>query len=502
VTAGVVAAAAILSMFRSGARGAEDPPLGPGKIKAFCIDFNWGPGLASGFAGPGVWAEASPEAHVAWYEALGCNVIQTFAVSTNGRAWYKGGIVPEQPGLKHDFLAEVVRLGHARGMRVMGYFCVGANTLWGERHPELSYGMPGAPHIPFTTEYLDHLAASIEDALRRTGMDGFMVDWVWNPGDTMKLEPLRWLECERRMWAELFGESFPGKEKVTAERDLAFRRKAIDRAWERIRRAAKEAKPDCVIWLSCSDVRCPTVVDSRLFREVDWLMNEATDPAALASVERMKGPRTRLVQCVAGWGDAHDARGIVGNPASRGLGIYGFAKPREDSLPLPVAEYRSRPIASFTGNDRNIAVLARSFRGEPLETVAPPDPSGGFVLRPETANARGTSPVVMDGQIGHWGSAADSVYWIVETGRPDRFLVSIEYAVEKGRGGSRFAVRAGGRAFEMESVETGSWRDYRTFPVGEISFGGPGRHVVVVEPSAGAPWKAISLKSLRFEPAR
>ena len=67
---------------------AQDP------IKAFCIDFNWGPGGVNGFAGPGVWADASPQEHIRWYVGLGANVIQTFAVSCNGYAWYKGGLVP------------------------------------------------------------------------------------------------------------------------------------------------------------------------------------------------------------------------------------------------------------------------------------------------------------------------------------------------------------------------------------------------------------------------
>jgi len=53
---------------------ASEPPAPPDApalpdIRAFCIDFNWGPGLPSGFAAPGVWADASPEEHVAWYEA-------------------------------------------------------------------------------------------------------------------------------------------------------------------------------------------------------------------------------------------------------------------------------------------------------------------------------------------------------------------------------------------------------------------------------------------------
>ena len=88
-----------------------DEPL-PDEIKAYCIDFNWGEGGPNGFAGPGLWADADPAKHVDWYKALGANVMQTFCVSCNGYAWYKNGVVPEQPGLKHDFLTEVVRLGH------------------------------------------------------------------------------------------------------------------------------------------------------------------------------------------------------------------------------------------------------------------------------------------------------------------------------------------------------------------------------------------------------
>jgi len=160
------------------------------EIKAFCIDFNWG---TAGFARPGLWADAFPKEHVDWYRALGVNTIQTFCVSCNGYAWYKGGVVPAQPGLKHDFLPEMVKLGHQERMRVMGYFCVGANTLWGQSHPDLSYGTPSEPHIPFTTEYLDYLCGSIKDALEKTGIDGFMIDWVWNASGRWP----RWTKASR-----------------------------------------------------------------------------------------------------------------------------------------------------------------------------------------------------------------------------------------------------------------------------------------------------------------
>ena len=369
---GVFVSVVLLATGRFAAAADENAPSA---IKAFCIDFNWGPKGINGFAGPGVWADASPEDHVRWYEGLGANVIQTFAVSCNGYAWYKGGVIPPQPGLKHDFLTEVVRLGHAKGMRVMGYYCVGANTLWGQKHPDLSYGTPSAPHIPLTASYLDYLCGSMEDALKRTGMDGFMIDWVWNPSQrTMspgKNAREQWLECEKTMYAKLMGRPFPGEDRLSPSDKLAYERRALDRCWTRIHAAAKRANPNCVIWLSCNDLKHPAVIDSKMFQEIDWLMNEHPDPASIAAVAKMAGPHAQLVQCLVGWGDQHDAKKVLENPEFRKLGIYGFAKPGENSLPLPIADYRSKPVGTFTGNDKNIAVLLRYFHGLPLDFIDP-----------------------------------------------------------------------------------------------------------------------------------
>ena len=120
-----------------------------------------------------------------------------------------------------------MRLGHARNLRVMGYFCVGANTHWGQLHPDLSYGVPSTPHIPLSTPYLDYLCASIQDALRRTGMDGFMIDWVWNPkrpgSADAKESNERWLECEKAMFTELLGRPFPGADDPHLEQTAALK---------------------------------------------------------------------------------------------------------------------------------------------------------------------------------------------------------------------------------------------------------------------------------------
>ena len=184
------------------------------RIQSFCIDFNWGPGGPNGFPAPGTFAQANPTVHYQWYRNLGVSVIQTFCVSCNGYAWYQGSeVAPVQPGLEHDFLRQITDLAHKDGLKVMGYFCVGANTYWGQERPEQSYGIPSGIHIPFTTDYLDYLEASIKDALTKTGIDGFMIDWAFSPPLLMEEKNVRWLPCEQKMYTELFDRPFPGKDK-------------------------------------------------------------------------------------------------------------------------------------------------------------------------------------------------------------------------------------------------------------------------------------------------
>lgn len=348
------------------------PP--PGDIKAFCIDFNWHRNderdhWINSFAAPGHWADADPQQHVEWYAAIGANVIQTFCVSCNGYAWYKGGFAPPQPGLKHDFLPDVVRLGHKKGMLVTGYFCAGANTRFAQDHPRLSYGTPSTLHIPFTDEYLAYLSSSIADAVRRTGIDGFMIDWIWNP--TPKLREKGWIDAEKKLYTQITGKPFPAAGPAAAD-VLQYERQAIERCWHAVHKAAKGVRKDCIVWLSCSRLMDPTVAGAGWLREVDWVMNENSDRAHFESARKAVGPQTRMLQCLVGW-QSHDAAAYLADATTRGIDLYGFAEPRDNSLPLPAAEYLKRGPAGFPGkdrlvsNDRNTAALARYYSGRSLK---------------------------------------------------------------------------------------------------------------------------------------
>lgn len=355
----------------------------PEPIKAFCLDVNWRAASdttkdkINNFAPPGAWSDLNPEEHLQWCKNLGVNVIQTFAVSCNGYAWYKGGKIPEQPGLEHDFLTEMVRLGHQENIKVFGYFCVGSNTRWGLQNPELSYDTPSYPHIPFTQEYIDFLCASIKEAIEITDMDGFMIDWFWNP--TVGLgkngewgRPQRWLACEQQMFTELMGEKFPGKENITDEIQLEYNRRAINRCWQAIKTTAKTTKPKCTIWLSCSALDHPEMIDQPLIKEVDWLQNEAGDKETFDAIKPYIGENTRLITTFSqNFFTRNNLKGedVAAYALKENIGLYCYASPGDYNYSFPpVEDFLNTDLDSFPNLDaRNIGLLARVFNDLPLE---------------------------------------------------------------------------------------------------------------------------------------
>ena len=93
----------------------------------------------------------------------------------------------------------------------------------------------------------------------------------------------------------------------------------------------------------------PQLEGSRMVREVDWLMNEHPDPEKLLEIRKTVGPGPRLIQCVCGWGDQHNANAVLTDPNLQDVGIYGFAKPDpETTLPpktIPATPATSPPCA-------------------------------------------------------------------------------------------------------------------------------------------------------------
>ncbi len=329
------------------------------RIQSFCIDFNWSGKGWGGFSMPSDFSSADPKVHYDWYVANGVNAIQSFCVSHNGYAWYDSKVAPKVPGLKSNFLKELVELGHKDGRLVMGYFSPAANNYWREQNPEECYHDNTMFHVVYTKKYLDYLGASIRDAVQSTGIDGFMLDAIFAaPGYADRR--VKWLECEKEMYVELIGEEFPGVEAITPEMEEEFLRRSLTRCWDTIYNAAKGVDPNIIIWVTAHDILTPQMQGTTLLKEVDWLMNESADPEKIRAIRAAVGSQTRLIQCVVGWGEEHNASSLFEQEGFEDMGFYGFAWP--DSLTtLPYTLESAGDNSRYVGNAKNIEAMRQFY---------------------------------------------------------------------------------------------------------------------------------------------
>ena len=336
---------ALLTSCATGSKAGKPLAMrGRNAVKAFCIDFNWGD---HGAAEPGLFAQADPQEHVRWYQDLSANVIQTFCVSYNGYAWYPSGVAPVTPGLKHpNFLGDMVKLGHRAGMKVMGYYTLGANPYWEARNPELVHRDAGDYiKIPFTLEYLDYFCRSVEDTLKKVAIDGFMVDWVRPP------QHKNWLACEKEMYRQLLGETFPASGSPPNEVVLEFDRRAIERAWRHLKLTVHSTRR-VIIWTNHPFVEAekPLWEGHRLLQEVDWVLNESPEAAWLDWLRARVGPKTLIVQNLCGW-EGHDAN-LWRKVDTQVFGLYGFAKADAQT---------TLPTDKVPANIKNIKLLREAY---------------------------------------------------------------------------------------------------------------------------------------------
>ena len=342
---GALASTALLTSCATGGKFAKPAAKNRREpVKAFCIDFNWGD---HGAAEPGLFAQADPQEHVRWYQDLGANVIQTFCVSYNGYAWYPSEVAPVTPSLKHpDFLGDMVKLGHQAGMKVMGYYTLGANPYWEARHPELVHRDDSDYiKIPFTLEYLDYFCRSVADTLKKVAIDGFMVDWVRPP------QHKSWLACEREMYRQLLGEKFPASGSPPKDEVLEFDRRAIERAWRHLKRTVHRTRR-VVIWTNHPfvDAEKPLWEGHRLLQEVDWVLNESPDAAWLDWLRARVGSETLIVQNLCGW-EGHDAN-LWRQIDTQVFGLYGYAKADAET---------TLPTDRVPANIKNIKLLREAY---------------------------------------------------------------------------------------------------------------------------------------------
>jgi hypothetical protein len=196
-----------------------------------------------------------------------------------------------------------------------------------------------------TLEYLDYFCRCVEDALKKTGVDGFMIDWV------RPTQHKKWLGCEKAMWRQLLGETFPESGSPSAEAVLRFDRLAIERAWRHITWAVRGTRR-ATIWTNHPILKAeyPLWEGHRLLKEVDWLLNESPELENLDWLRKQVGPNTLIVQNLCGW-EGHDAAAWK-KVDTKSFGLYGFAKADAKT---------TLPSEQSATNAKNIRILREAY---------------------------------------------------------------------------------------------------------------------------------------------
>jgi hypothetical protein len=313
-------------------------------IKMFSIDVN--SDMLGQPAAPGLYAASSPREQVRWYRGLGCNAIQTFCVSLNGYAWYRSSVAPVTPGMKGDFLKELIGLAHAEDMKVHGYFCLAGNAWFRNSSAEAreqTSALDCRKNIPLTTAYLDYFCRMAEEAVRLNELDGVFIDWF------EEIVPL-WIPAEKQIFEEVMGRPFPRKPEgtpreipalcfgearmpgfVSEEETQAFRRAATLRAWGKVHTAIKSVKPDCKVWLNVPfrEPGGPLWAGSPILKEADMMLTERCDLRIARWLRDETGGKPVLVN-LGGLGkyQVEDWRQIV----DEGFHLFGYCRPEPDTL--------------------------------------------------------------------------------------------------------------------------------------------------------------------------
>jgi hypothetical protein len=89
------------------------------------------------------------------------------------------------------------------------------------------------------------------------------------------------------------------------------------------------------------------------------------------------------------------------------------------------------------------------------------------------------------------------VSWDFSVATAGKFTVNITYSCAAP--GSAFTVQVGDAKLTGTSQSTGSWSDYTTETLGQLTLD-PGKHTLAVKPMANPPWRVIGLKSIELKP--
>jgi hypothetical protein len=138
--------------------------------------------------------------------------------------------------------------------------------------------------------------------------------------------------------------------------------------------------------------------------------------------------------------------------------------------------------------------------GNHPETVAQA-PDGSIRLKAEAASIFGDTLTYESefGNLGYWQSPSDRAQWTFRVDRRSTFTLAMDYACADGSAGNAFLIRVGGTTSRGVVGGTGSWSNYRSLFVREVTL--PiGTHRLEVRPAGPIRDALIDLRAVTLTP--
>ena len=102
--------------------------------------------------------------------------------------------------------------------------------------------------------------------------------------------------------------------------------------------------------------------------------------------------------------------------------------------------------------------------------------------------------------IGYWTNKDDHAIWRATVDRPGRFVVEVEYSLDKKADGAEYVIELNDQTIHVKPAVTGTWLDFTTIKVGEVEL--PKGDLKLVVRGEKKPGQAVlDLRGVRLIPA-
>ena len=273
---------------QGGAEPGETAPARPklsASYREYCFDFNWVDKLHDHVKPLSDYAQLSAQQEIQDLLDIHSDSLMVFCMSISGYMFYDSKVGKRHPTLKYDYLKEMIRLGHEKGIAMELY----VPTMWAdyliEQHPD--WGMRNPDGTLFTAAYggyhpdpnspaADWYVEVIRELIPSYGGDGFFADGI-------TFTKYGQSEYTVKKFKQDMGRDYP----VSLESDpdwratLRWEIKQIDAWWQKLRSAIKERDPRVEVTFNGPgpDIAMPGHVGWRVFVPEPPHLNTQTDYA-------------------------------------------------------------------------------------------------------------------------------------------------------------------------------------------------------------------------------